>query len=269
MSQKLISFDLCADFGFLKKPDVNDGLVMGYNMLHKPALLGILGAIAGLRGYERKGEMPEYYEVLREVKVGIEPINPDPDSPRHEQGNFQKTALTYTNTVGYANADGNLIVTEQTLIRPAFRCYVLLDLSNEKQAVLYERIRKGEAVYLPYIGKNEFSAWWKSESVIEYNNFIEKHSPTNSYNIRSVFCKRDISVNQEIEVEEDNSGMFDFVSPVVNSFMYFERLPLGFDEKLMQYNMGDFAWTNFKFKQKAAIPNLFYIPDHDSYIQLF
>jgi CRISPR-associated protein Cas5h len=34
-------------------------------MLHKPALLGILGAIIGLRGYEKKGEFPD---VLPEVE---------------------------------------------------------------------------------------------------------------------------------------------------------------------------------------------------------
>jgi CRISPR-associated protein Cas5h len=48
---KLVSFDLKADFGFFKKPDINDGLYLTYNMLHKPTLLGILGAIVGLQGY--------------------------------------------------------------------------------------------------------------------------------------------------------------------------------------------------------------------------
>ncbi|MFM9949677.1 MAG: type I-B CRISPR-associated protein Cas5b [Saprospiraceae bacterium] len=269
MPQKLISFDLCADFGFFKKPDVNVGLVMGYNMLHKPALLGILGAIAGLRGYERKGELPEYYQVLRELKVGIEPINPEPDNPRHEQGNFQKTALTYTNTVGYANADGNLIITEQTLVRPAYRCYVLLDLSNETQAVLYERISKGEAAYLPYLGKNEFSASWDFDTVLEYQ-FIENPAINKAFKIRSIFSKKAISINQEIEIEtEDEFKMFDFSTPADESFMYFERLPFGFNEKLMQYNIGDFALTNFLLNQKAAIPNLYYLPENEYYIQIF
>ena len=59
--QRLISFDLQADFGFFKKPDYNDGMLLTYNMLHKPALLGLLGAVIGLQGYRRKGELPEYY----------------------------------------------------------------------------------------------------------------------------------------------------------------------------------------------------------------
>lgn len=47
-NQRLISFDIQADFGFFKKPDYNDGVLLTYNMLHKPALLGILGAIIGV-----------------------------------------------------------------------------------------------------------------------------------------------------------------------------------------------------------------------------
>ena len=44
-NQRLISFDIQADFGFFKKPDYNDGVLLTYNMLHKPALLGILPAV--------------------------------------------------------------------------------------------------------------------------------------------------------------------------------------------------------------------------------
>ena len=48
---KLISVDFYADFGFLKKPDTNNPMYFSFNMLHKPALLGILGAIIGERGF--------------------------------------------------------------------------------------------------------------------------------------------------------------------------------------------------------------------------
>ncbi len=122
MAKHLLSFDLRADFACFKKPDVNEGIILTFNCLHKPALLGILGAIVGLKGYSRKGEFPEYYHVFKDLPVGIEPLE-----GFHEKGNFNKTIIKYTNTVGYANADGNLIVTEQTLIRPGYRCYVLVD----------------------------------------------------------------------------------------------------------------------------------------------
>ena len=154
-NQRLISFDIQADFGFFKKPDYNDGVLLTYNMLHKPALLGILGAIIGLRGYRKKGEWPEYYQRLAALPVGIEPLE-----GRHEKGNFQKTIVKYTNTVGYANQDGNLLVEESMLIRPAYRCYLLLSEEHPDHRKLYEYIREGWAEYIPYLGKNEYPAWF-------------------------------------------------------------------------------------------------------------
>lgn len=56
-NQRLISFDIQADFGFFKKPDYNDGVLLTYNMLHKPALLGILGllSVCGVIGKKENG----------------------------------------------------------------------------------------------------------------------------------------------------------------------------------------------------------------------
>ncbi|MDD3772535.1 MAG: CRISPR-associated protein Cas5, partial [Weeksellaceae bacterium] len=53
--EKLISIDLKADFGFFRKPDTNNTINLSYNIIHKPAILGILGAIIGLEGYTEKG----------------------------------------------------------------------------------------------------------------------------------------------------------------------------------------------------------------------
>ena len=124
--QKLISIDIKADFGMLKKPDTNEPVYLTFNILHKPGLLGILGAIIGLEGFKEKGKLPEYYKKLKDLQIGIQPLE-------HENGNFQKTIIQYNNTTGTANKEGNLIVIEQTLIAPAFRCYLLLDIENELQ----------------------------------------------------------------------------------------------------------------------------------------
>ena len=86
--KKLISFIIKADKGFLKKPDINDGIYLTYNMLHKPAILGILGAIIGLEGYKQNGVLPEYYLKLKDIPIGIKPMG-------DEKGNFQKTLISY------------------------------------------------------------------------------------------------------------------------------------------------------------------------------
>jgi CRISPR-associated protein Cas5h len=264
MRQTLISFDLRAGFGVFKKPDVNEGLQLTFNMLHKPALLGILGAIAGLQGYQRRSEFPEYYQALRNLRVGIEPID-------HEKGNYTKTVVKYTNTVGYANADGNLIVTEQTLRSPAYRCYLLPDLDDPIQSRLHDRILSGEAEFLPYFGKNECAAWWEPEKTLTYT--FEPFSVNEEFRIRSIFVR---------EYPIHSSRVKPTISPstrsIINasSFSVFERLPIDFrtDEKLsfVQYNLADFAFTDWVLKADSSIEDLYNItsPTNESgVIQLF
>ena len=120
---KLISFDVQADFAFFRKPETNNTINLSYNIIHKPAILGFLGAVLGLAGYQEKGKLPTYYELLKDVKVGVEPL-------QHEKGNFAKTNIKYTNTVGYANKGTNFLTEELTLINPAYRIFLLLDESK-------------------------------------------------------------------------------------------------------------------------------------------
>lgn len=256
-NEKLISFDLKADFAFFKKPDYNAGLQLSYNMLHKPALLGILGAIIGLEGYKEKGKLPEYFEQLKHLQIGIMPL-------AHENGNYQKTVLRYTNGVGYANKDGNLLVDETMLIAPAYRCFVLLNMDNELEVKIYHSILKQEAVFIPYLGKNEFQAWIEEP---KDNEFEQIEINKASFALDSLFIKSGIVQQQKVEPEIN----FDF-SVSGGSFTYFERLPIGFNEELMQYEMGEFAFTDWKMKAETIIPNLFSVRYNDKEtvnIQLF
>jgi CRISPR-associated protein Cas5h len=253
MEQTLISFDLKAEFGMFKKPDVNDGLQITYNMLHKPALLGILGAIVGLEGYKQKGEFPAYYTLLRSLKIGIEPLH-----PFHEKGNFIKTVVQYTNTIGYANADGTLIVTEQTLCSPAYRCYIMVNLNDPVQEVLCERIWAGEAAYLPYFGKNECAAWWEVESVQTYH--FEPFKQDKDFKVDSVFIRE-----YPLRSQKKQPRLSPSTRSIENasSFIYFERLPIDFyaNEKMdfVQYELAEFAYSDWYFRQDTSINDLFYI----------
>lgn len=256
-NEKIISFDLKADFAFFKKPDYNAGIQLSYNMLHKPALLGILGAIIGLEGYKEKGKLPEYFEKLRGLQIGILPLN-------HENGNYQKTVLRYINGVGYANKDGNLLVDETMLIAPAYRCFLLLNLDSEAEKKLYDYLLDKKAEFIPYLGKNEFQAW--IENPIEHD-FKEFDNEGKSFSMDSLFLKSGIIKDQVVEPEIN----FDF-SITGGSFTYFERLPIGFNEELMQYEMGEFAFTDWKMKASSTIPNLYSISDKNNSnlnIQLF
>lgn len=190
--QKLVSFDIESDFGFLKKPDTNEPIYITYNMLHKPALLGILGAIIGLSGFKivletgrrkKRAYIPEYYEKLKDLKVGIQPLNA-------ENGNFMKTVIRYNNSVGYANKDGGtLIIDEQTLIKPNYRCYLLLNLEQVLHEKLYQNLKKSEAEFLPYLGKNDFTIWW---------NYFNDEYPVNQFDFSQNFKVSSLIKKSEI-----------------------------------------------------------------------
>ncbi|EHQ30579.1 CRISPR-associated protein Cas5 [Mucilaginibacter paludis] len=257
MSQKLISIDLKANFAFFKKPDYNDGLLLSYNMLHKPALLGVLGAIIGLQGYQKKGELPAYYTRLKSLLINIEPIG-------SEKGNFQKVSVKYTNTVGYANQDGTLLIEETMLLKPCYRCYLLLDEEQPEHFKLYEYLKEGKAEFIPYLGKNEYQAWWLDEFTGE-NSFreypVEEVNPTENFKLKGMFTGEKITPVLENSLDE-----LEYITP----YFYFERLPVDFIEKpFIQYNLGDFKHTNAQLSSTYTIGGRLFKIKHDHYIQLY
>lgn len=256
-TRKLISFDLKAEFGFLKKPDINDGVCLTFNMIHKPALLGLLGAIAGMGGYKKNGEFPEYYKRLRHLKVGIMPLNSD-------KGNFTKEIVSYNNGTGFASneAGGNLIVTEQILIEPGYRCFLLLNIENKDEKLLFDSIFSYQAEFIPYLGKNDFSAWWTEAK--EYNQ-VEAFDFSQNYKINSIFTKTEAVSDFVAKSMGRGAGLGE------PTFLYFERLPIAFDEELFQYTYGDFVYSNSSFIKDMDMSSTgsFYKIEADTIIQLF
>lgn len=254
---KLISFDLQADFAFFRKPETNNTINLSYNMIHRPAILGVLGAILGLEGYTQKGKLPKYYEVLRDVKLGIQPL-------QHDKGNYKKTTVKYSNTVGYANKGTNFLTEEVILVAPSYRIFLLLDEHISEHAQLMSSITSGQSEYIPYLGKNEFTAWWTKESVRDYA-FEQKQIADESVSIQSIFVKK-TSLRDNTEVPEP-----DWTSAEDRSdcFMYFERLPKDLDPALMQYELNDFVYSTYRIRNTHALDGMCYLKDYDTYVQLF
>lgn len=262
--EKLISIDLKAPMGFLKKPDINEGggrqLYLTFNMLHKPALLGIFGAVLGLDGYGEPGETPDFFRKLENLPVGIEPLQP-------EKGNFTKSILQYNNTTGFASHEqgGNLVVAEQILLRPAFRCYLLLDTDNALYNLLANSLKQSQAEYIPYLGKNEFHLWWENYREHQYEPF----SFDRDYRILTIIRKG----NQIIKnMKAENGGGFPFLfggSTTEEEFITFEELPVGFDPDLKQYQREIFAYTNYTFKKHVHLDGLYLLKEENVVVQLF
>lgn len=274
--KKLISFELKSEFGFLKKPDINKKeIFITYNCLHKPALLGILGAITGLKGFQRYGKLPEYYEKFKDIKISIKPLIED-------RGIFSKTLIKYNNATGFGNKDATekygetLNVTEQTLLNPFFKCYVELDDEVDTQKLLIDNLIHLKSEYITYFGKNEYSAWWNNPQIHRFKPFI----PQNSYNIDSIFTKIGI-INEQIAEEDFNIFT---IKEEDSMFMYYEKLPIGFinlkdslNEELKaevsddayQYEIKSFVFTNRKLRNDSSINNLYQLDDNGEIIQLF
>lgn len=266
----IISIDISAAFGFLKKPDINDGIYLTYNSLHKPAIQGILGAILGFSGYSFEGAMketdiPEYRKRLENLRIGIMPL-------QSSNGNFQKETITYTNTVGYANVKivkrelipQNLIINEQTLLKPSYRLFLELDDSKELQNELKRRLRENEAEFIPYLGKNEHQLWWSNFR--EWEMMESPFQPKDAYKIDSLFLKetedeRLLTPQRRISLGEDTQP----------KFVYFERLPKGWSKNLPQYDLGEFLFTNYSLDPEVEIPSLISITDNQKQyvVQLF
>ena len=235
---KIISFDISSDFGMFKKPDVNN-VYFTFNIIPKPALLGILGAVIGLSGYNQMKESdayPEFYTELQNLPIGILPYG--------NKGVFQKRIIKYNNTVGYANKDGGTLnIMEQTLIEPKYKIYIGLDLSKKSHKKLNEFIDKKvvQYEYIPYMGKNEFRLDIDEVKPLEKDKDFKAFVPNDEFAIFSLFPNIN---NKALKNNEALRDPFDS-SMSKSYFYYFERLPIGLD-KLNQYKYESFAYTNAK-----------------------
>lgn len=210
---KAISFKLSGKTACFRKPDVNAYAYFTYNNIHKPALLGLLGAVMGLGGYTqlhdknaafKKGRLgydegfPEFYEKLHPLKISITPLAPN--------GYFAKKIQTFNNSVGYASQEqgGNLVVREQWLEKPQWQI-MILDDGSESYQKLCDYLMHKKSVFIPYLGKNDHPA------TIDGVEIITLSEPQGDY-IDSLFIKDFTSLGWAKEGEAP--FLFQEVSPM-------------------------------------------------------
>ena len=210
-----ISFKLSGKTACFRKPDVNAYAYFTYNNIHKPALLGLLGAIIGLGGYNqlfkknrdlKKGSLeyydgfPEFYQELKDLKISIIPLA--------KNGYFSKKIQVFNNSVGYASFEegGNLIVREQWLENPAWKIIILNDGSKVYKRIK-EYLEKDKAVYIPYLGKNDHFANINDVNSIKLEKVID------SINISSLFNEEVLEISK-IPPRGELSFYFKEISPI-------------------------------------------------------
>jgi len=214
---KAISLNLSGKFAHFKKPDVNSYAYFTYSHIHKVALLGILGAILGLKGYgNSNGNYPEFYEKLKNFKISIIPKKPY----------FTKKIITFNNSVGYASKEegGNLIVKEQWLEKPEWEILVLENETDEFKE-LKKRLFNKEFAFVLYLGKNDHQA------VIDEIKEIELKKPTKDMVCASLIPKSKVTFKKPLRCGE--------------KFFYSEFLPISIKEKFLIYEYEEMVLSSW------------------------
>ncbi len=226
--QKAIKFKLFGKTAFFKKPEVNEYAYFTYNNIHKIALLGMLGAIIGLGGYNQQKEntYPEFYEKLKDLKIAIVP-------DKKLKGIYPKKIQVFNNSVGYASNEegGNLIVREQWLENPSWTIYLYNDGFVEQNIYqkLKEYLLQRKTVYIPYLGKNDHPA-----TITEVEE-IDLQETKLDY-IDSIFI--------------ENIAIDDFESVDELAYLVKEIQPIKLQEEYNFYEYESFIYTNYYLKQK-------------------
>jgi len=236
---KAISFELSGKTACFRKPDVNQYAYFTYNNIHKPALLGLFGAILGLKGHiqlhnENRGKKPnqlsynngypEFYEKLKGLKVSITPLTP--------HGYFSKKIQVFNNSVGYASreAGGNLIVREQWLENPKWQI-MILDDGSDRYHDLKKYLLKEKSVFIPYLGKNDHPAKIDYVKPVELKK--ELIDIDGEYYIDSLFIKNEARFGMHRESDD---------AP----FIFKEVSPMWLQEKYHFYEYETLIFTNFE-----------------------
>ena len=234
-----IKLELSSRTAIIKKPDSNETYYT-YTFPHKIMLLGLLGAIIGLNGYnyyalkkqlnEQVEELPEFYTKLEKLKIGI--------VPKIKYTNFTKKIQVFNNSVGYASSEvgNNLIVKEQWLENPCWDIYILED-SSEEYAKLKEYLVHNKCEYIPYIGKNDhFASISKVE--VKCANIANNVSEINSIFIQNIATEQNENFEDILAWDKEKD----------KEFYYKEVLPTKLSEKVGYYDFKPFIFTNKKLR---------------------
>ncbi|MGD9568351.1 MAG: type I-B CRISPR-associated protein Cas5b [Sedimentibacter sp.] len=242
---EILKFNLSGETAFFKKPDVNTYYYFTYGNIHKVALLGIIGAVLGLKGYafqDENDDFPEFYEKLKDLRISILTNN--------KKGLISKKIQTFNNSVGYASqeAGGNLIVNEQWLEKPDWTIYIQI-LDGTLFSEIKDKFLNLKFEYIPYLGKNDHYANIGNVEVIS-EEAIQVLKLREIKKIDSLFLESDFMItNFDID-----SMFYDDIDDDIDDsvkWKYEEFLPVELDLTSNQYIKKCFIQTNMRIESKS------------------
>lgn len=234
---KVLKFNLSGKFAFFKNEVMND-MYDTYPHIHKPALLGLFGAMLGYNGYaqtqkvfgKKEIDFPEYYEKLKDLKVAIVP----------KKQSFTKVLETFTNTTAMFNrvtvmkpkvkkedteevekkeekvkgektenkVGSNLIVQQFWLENPSWDIYLVVD--NDESKKIEDSVLNYKSVYSLYLGANNHFANISDIGILEAKEITEK-----GVTINSLVKDEEVSVRTG-NIKED-VYFYDYILPTLLS----------------------------------------------------
>ena len=218
---KALRFRLSGKTGFFKQPDVNTYLYYTYGQIHRVALLGLLGATLGYKGYNDKDrdKYPEFYKKLKDLKISIVSEGND--------GIFDKKLQIFNNSTAFASNEegGNLIVKQVWLENPSWLIYILLD--NDQSELIKEYILDKKTIFTPYLGTNDHMANISDCEIVD----IEK---SNAKIINSLFWDEDFKLRLKSKI-----------------YKYEENLPFFLEEDTERYIRKKTLASNGEVRKKS------------------
>ena len=198
---KLLTFRLYGSFAHFNQP-ISNRFRNTYSIIPKLPLLGLIGSIVGLGGYKNKKTIPEFNQLIGNLKVYIKANNIS----------NKKFIVKYNSLNSFLNnrvdtGSPNVIINEQVLLNPDYEIGLLLDENNDMHKTIIKNIRNNRSVFPIYLGKNEFFANIKYLSLEDY----ELNST------KEVVCQSILPLD---ELEKEG-----------NVNMRLELLPVAFNEK--------------------------------------
>lgn len=218
---KALRFRLSGKTGFFKQPDVNTYLYYTYEQIHRIAILGLLGAIVGYKGYNEKdrGKYPEFYKKLKDLKISV--------VSEGNNGVFDRKLQVFNNSTAFASnhQGGNLVIRQVWLENPSWLIYILLD--SDQSEMIKEYILNKKTIFTPYLGTNDHMANISDCEIVD----IEK---SNAKIINSLFWDEDFKLRLKSKI-----------------YKYEENLPFFLEEDTERYIRKKTLASNGEVRKKS------------------
>lgn len=218
---KALRFRLSGKTGFFKQPDVNTYLYYTYGQIHRVALLGLLGAILGYKGYNEndREKYPEFYKKLKDLKISI--------VSEGNNGIFDRKLQVFNNSTAFASnhQGGNLVIHQVRLENPSWLIYILLD--NDQSELIKEYILNKKTIFTPYLGTNDHMANIGDCEIVDIGKSDENI-------IDSLFCAEDFKLRLKSKI-----------------YKYEENLPFFLEEDTERYIRKKTLASNGEVRKKS------------------